>query len=94
MCVGVGECCGPMKATMGAKPGIGSQLCGSMMYSEILAAKPQTYSDNVTKTTIGYLATAGADGYTEAGTWMTYNDLDSVKEVVKWEIDQVRSSFF
>ena len=49
-----GMCCGPFKATMGAKPGQGCQLCGSMMYSEILAAKPETYWDNQTQTSIGY----------------------------------------
>merc|ERR1711924_474286 len=27
-------------------------------------------------------------GYTEAGTWITYNDVESLKEVVQWEIEQ------
>ena len=77
-----------------------------MMYSEILAAKPETYYDNETQTTIGwghharmhrgltrphtrstlprrYLTAQGADGYTEAGTWLTYNDIESLTAITK-----------
>ena len=34
-----GQCCGPFKSTFGAKAGMASQQCGTMMYSEIMAAK-------------------------------------------------------
>jgi hypothetical protein len=69
----------------GAKPGQGCQLCGSMMWSEIAAAKPHTFYDNVTQSAIGYFPAAGADnGYTEAGTWITYTDVSSAKAVVKY----------
>lgn len=81
-----GECCGPFKSTYGAKPGQGCQLCGSMMWSEIVAAKPMTYYDNVTQSVIGYFPSNGADGgYTEAGTWLSYNDITSAQAVVAYE---------
>lgn len=80
-----GECCGPFKSTYGGKPGNGCSLCGSYMWSEIKAAQPQVFYDNVTQSAIGYLTAAGADGgYTEAGTWLTYSDLTSVKAIAKW----------
>ena len=82
-----------------------------MMYSEILAAKPETYYDNETQTTIGccgcmrsvrglahantcltscrYMTAKGADGYTEAGTWMTYNDIESLTAITKVSRERV-----
>jgi len=69
-----GTCCGPFKDTYGAQPGKGSLLCGTMMYSEIVAAKPETYYDETTQSAIGYWSQQGADGYTAAGTWISYND--------------------
>jgi len=81
-----GQCCGPFKATFGGKPGQGCSLCGSMMWSEIKAAKPETVFDEQTQSTIGYFTGAGADGgYTEAGTWLTYNDVKSATAVVDWQ---------
>ena len=71
--VAQGECCGPFKNTMGAKPGQGCSLCGTYMYSEIVAANPTTFYDNTTETMIGYWKDAGSDGYTEAGTWVSFN---------------------
>ena len=50
--VNQGECCGPFKATMGAKPGQGCGLCGSMMYSEILAS--QSHITNQKGATSGF----------------------------------------
>ena len=52
------------------------------------AASPVTYFDNVTKSTVGYFTKQGADAYTEAGTWLTYNDVQSVKAIAQWEKDQ------
>merc|ERR1712195_154084 len=90
-----GECCGPMKATFGAQPGQGCQLCGSMMWTEILASKPQTYYDNQTQTMIGYFTGAGADaGYTAPGTWITYNDVRSAQAVVEYEKDMGLAGVF
>ena len=34
----LGQCCGPFKNTYGALYGKGSKLCGTYMYSEIVAA--------------------------------------------------------
>jgi hypothetical protein len=71
-----GLCCGPFQQTNGAQPGKGSSQCGTMMWSEIQAAQPdQYYYDNHTRSAIGYFTKQGADGYTAAGTWLTYNDV-------------------
>jgi len=79
-----GKCCGPFAQTYGAQPGQGSYQCGTMMYSEIQAAKPTYYYDNGTKSAIGFWSTQGADGYTSAGTWLTYNDKQSVTDITNW----------
>lgn len=49
------------------------------MYSEVEAAGFETYYDNSTASAIGYLPTAGKDGHTAAGTWISYMDKQSVK---------------
>jgi chitinase len=79
-----GDCCGPFKSTYGAKYGKGSQLCGTYMYSEIIAAGPSYYFDDKTKTAIGYLEQDSADGWTKAGTWFTYNDKSSISAVTSY----------
>jgi hypothetical protein len=56
-----------------------------MMYSEILAAKPEVFFDNHSQSTIGYFPTQGADGYTQAGTWVSYNDLTSSQAIVGYQ---------
>lgn len=89
-----GECCGPFANTFGGKPGKGCQMCGSMMYSEIMAAQPSTFYDNTTESVIGYFPTAGADGYTEAGTWLSYNDPVSAKAFVEYEKKQGLAGMF
>lgn len=89
-----GDCCGPFKNTYGGKPGQGSEQCGLMMYSEILAAlggedgNTSVYFDNQTQSAIAYFASPGADGgYTEAGTWITFNNPESIKSIVKYSSD-------
>jgi len=90
-----GECCGPFASTGGAKPGQGCQLCGSMMYSEILAGNPETYYDEQTQSTIAYFTKAGEDGgYTAAGTWLSYNDLKSSQAFVKYEKEMGLAGLF
>jgi len=79
-----GTCCGPFQQTYGAQPGKGSSLCGTMMYSEIQLAKPTNYYDNKTDTVIGYWSSQGADGYTAAGTWLTYNDVNSLVAITNY----------
>lgn len=79
-----GTCCGPFQQTYGAQPGKGSSLCGTMMYSEIQAAQPETFYDTKTQSTIGYLTQAGADGYTAKGTWITFNDKQSVSTITQY----------
>jgi len=79
-----GRCCGPFQQTYGAQPGKGSSLCGTMMYSEIQAAQPETFYDTKTQSAIGYLTKAGADGYTAQGTWITYNDKQSVSTIAQY----------
>ena len=42
--VHAGECCGVFQQTYGAKYGKGSQLCGTYMYNEIVAAGGYIYN--------------------------------------------------
>jgi len=80
-----GKCCGPFATTSGAAPGQGSSLCGTMMLSEIYAANASLSTlDAATASNIAYFASEGADGYTAAGTWVTYNDVDSMRAIVAY----------
>ena len=81
-----GLCCGPFAATGGAQPGLGAQQCGTMMFSELVAAAPAlTAFDNATQSDIAYFAAPGADGgHTAAGTWVTYNGVQSVRAITRW----------
>jgi len=79
------KCCGPFKDTYGALYGKGCQQCGTMMYSEMQAAKPtDKYFDPVTHSDIAYFSSAGADSHTEKGTWLSYNDVQSVTDIVNY----------
>jgi chitinase len=89
-----GSCCGPFQQTYGGGYGIGSQQCGTLMYSEILAAGFQTYFDPKTKSNIGYLSQAGADGHTSAGAWVTYNDKDSMTAIANYAIEKGLAGVF
>merc|ERR1711865_173097 len=82
-----GECCGPFAQTYGAKPGMACAQCGVMMYSEILAAGCDTSFDPETKSDVMYCSSAGKDGYTEAGTWATYNSVESIEDITQYAID-------
>jgi len=79
-----GLCCGPFQETYGGKPGQGCSLCGTMMYSEIQFAQPTYYYDNQTQTAIGFFNSMGADGYTPAGVWISYQDTVSVQTVTQY----------
>ena len=80
-----GLCCGVFQGTGGAQPGLGAQQCGTMMFSELVAAAPAlTHLDNGTMSDIAYFAAPGADAHTAAGTWVTYNGLQSVQAIVAW----------
>jgi len=59
-----------------------------MMYTEILKAQPDTFYDNVTQTSIGYMTKQGADAYTEAGTWLSIPDIQSLTAITKWSVAQ------
>jgi len=89
-----GECCGPFKQTYGAKPGKACAQCGVMMYSEILAAGCDTTFDDETKSDIMYCSSAGNDGYTEAGTWITYNSLESIEGITQYAMDNGLAGVF
>merc|ERR1711939_1187935 len=39
------------------------------------------------KSDVMYCASAGKDGYTEAGTWVTYNSLESIEGITQYAID-------
>jgi chitinase len=80
-----GACCGPFMATNGAKPGQGSALCGTYMYSEIVAAGAQQHTfDAATGSDIAYFTGVGKDGYTAPGTWLTYTGPDSAQAIVAY----------
>jgi len=79
-----GACCGPFQQTYGGKYGKGSLQCGLYMYSEVQAAQPMTYYDTTTQSMIGFLNTMSVDGWTTAGTWLTYNDNTSVSAITQW----------
>lgn len=90
-----GQCCGEFKNTYGGKYGKGCQQCGTMMFSETEAAKPQlTYFDDETKSNIAYFTARGADGYTEKGIWITYNGVESVKAITQYAIDKGLAGVF
>lgn len=72
-------CCGDFLGTYGVKGGSGCQQCGSMMHSEIVAAGFETIFDEASGSNIGYLKEDSADGYTKAGTWISYVDKDAIK---------------
>jgi len=79
-----GKCCGPFQQTYGAQYGKGCQMCGTMMYSEIQAAKPTYYYDNTSQSAIGFWSSTGADSWTAAGTWVSYNDVTSVTAITNY----------
>jgi len=83
-----GKCCGPFAQTYGALYGKGCNMCGTMMYSEIQAAKPTYYYDTATQSAIGYWSSMGADSWTQPGTWISYNDVKSVNAISQWSMDQ------
>lgn len=77
-------CCGPYRLTYGASAGAGCALCGSMMFSEIRAAGCPQYMDWETLSHISYCAEDSLDGHTKAGTWISWNDFDSLEMVSKY----------
>jgi len=90
-----GKCCGPFKSTYGALFGKGCQQCGTMMYSETQAAKPSDkYFDPVTKSDIAYFSSAGSDSHTEKGTWLSYNDVQSVEAITQYAMDKGLAGVF
>jgi len=51
------------------------------------AASPDLYwYDNVTQSAVGYFSKTGADAYTAAGTWITYNDETSMKAIAAYAV--------
>jgi chitinase len=88
------SCCGPFKQTYGGGFGKGSQQCGSLMYSEIVAAGFDTYYDQTTMSNIGYLSQDSGDGHTKKGAWVTYNDKDSLTAITKYALDKGLAGVF
>jgi len=80
-----GKCCGSYRLTYGAKGGPGSNTCGSYMYSEILEVRDAMYFyDEETQTMVGYLKHNSSDGWTQGGTWFSYNNQDSIKALTDY----------
>jgi len=78
------KCFGPFKDTYGGAPGKGCSQCGVMMISEIEAAACDNYYDKQTESDIAYCSSAGADGYTDAGVFITYNGVKSNEAIVDY----------
>ncbi len=84
-----GSCCGPFATTNGGKPGPGAQQCGTLMYSEVLAAigagsTSVTTFDNETQSDIAYFTGMGEDGSATPGTWVTYNSQRSALAIARY----------
>lgn len=57
------------------------------MYSEtLLAGATLTAFDNETMSDIAYFPTQGADGYTPAGTWLTYTGPKSAAAIADYVV--------
>lgn len=82
------ECCGDFQGTYGVKGGKGCHQCGSMMHSEIMAAGFETTYDEASGSNIGYMKEDSQDGYTKAGTWISFIDKDAIKKQTQWAMDQ------
>lgn len=83
------KCCGPFKSTYGAAPGKACSQCGVMMYSEVQAALGDsngctTFHDAETASDIAYCSSTGSDSYTAAGTWISYQGIDSNNALVDY----------
>ena len=90
-----GSCCGPLKATMGGQPGPFTTQCGTYMYSEIVAAGAGLHAfDNETMSDIAYFPVQGADGYTPAGTWISYTGPKSADAIATYAVDNKLGGVF
>jgi len=89
-----GKCCGPFQKTFGAKPGKGSGLCGTMMYNELRAAGGSYYHDSATASDVAYFPSPGGDAYTEAGTWVSYNDQKSIAAITDYAKSKALAGVF
>jgi hypothetical protein len=80
-----GQCCGPFLNTVGAQPGAFSGGCGLMTYAEIEASGCPQHFDPVSNSTVMYCSENGADSnHTKAGTWVSFNDKQSVTLMAKY----------
>jgi len=89
-----GACCGPFKNTYGAKYGKASQQCGTLMYNEIQESNPTVYYDDTTESALGYFEQQGADGWTDAGTWVSFNNKQSIQAITAYAIKKKLGGVF
>lgn len=87
-------CCGPFKDTYGALYGRSSHLCGTMMLSEIQDAACERYHHEESNSDIMYCLEDSADGWTKAGTWVSYNDVDSYAAIANYAVDMGLKGLF
>jgi len=88
------KCYGPFKDTYGGAPGKGCNQCGVMMNSEIEAAQCENYFDEQTKSDVAYCSSQGADGYTDAGIWISWQSVESNQAVVDYGASVGVAGFF
>ena len=77
------KCFGPLKNTYGGQPAPGTNLCGTIAYSELMAANPdKVYEDPVTKSSIAFFSKGTAGKFCcGAGTWVSYNSASSIAAI-------------
>merc|ERR1711862_751228 len=88
------KCYGPFKDTYGGAPGKGCNQCGVMGNSEIEAAQCESYFDEQTKSDVAYCSSQGADGYTDAGIWISWQSVESNQAVVDYGASVGVAGFF
>ena len=90
-----GTCCGPLKATMGGQPGRITSQCGTYMYSEVVTAGAGNMTfDEETQSDIAYFPSLGSDGYTPAGTWVSYTGPKSAAAIAQYAVDNKLGGVF
>lgn len=58
------------------------------MHSEIRAAGFEVFYHEESGSHIGYLREDSGDGFTRAGTWISFLDNDAIKKQTQWAMDE------
>ena len=91
---GSAGCCEDYTYTYGAQPGQYSIECGIFTIDEIVAAGFETAFDEETQTNIGYMMGNNMDDYTWQGTWLSYQDTQSMTALARFAADMNLAGVF